>query len=150
MPGWLLSVLVAAALIIVFLTVVVLRNSSKTAPAQTAAAAPQTVTIQSPAVQSDPILRNLELTGLRLTEDAKQKPFVQCVVVNHSGADLGEISVKVNLRAAAKQEQEPIGTFAFKVSLGPYESKDIKAPLDTKLRVYEFPDWQFLRAELVP
>jgi hypothetical protein len=108
------------------------------------------VTIQSPAVQSNPVLRNLELTGLRLTEDAKQKPFVQCVVVNHSGADLGEISAKVNLRASANREQEPIGTFAFKVSLGPYESKDVKAPLDTTLRVYEFPDWQFLRAELMP
>ncbi len=145
-----LSILVAAALIIIFLTVVVLRNSSNAAPAQTTAAEPQTVTVQSPAVQSNPVLRNLELTGLRLTEDPKQKPFVEFVVVNHSAADLGEISAKVNLRAAAKQGQEPVGTFAFKASLGPYESKDIKAPLDTKMRVYELPDWQFLRVEIVP
>jgi hypothetical protein len=30
--------------------------------------------------------------------------------------------------------------------LGPWESKDVKAPLETALRVYELPDWQFLRA----
>jgi hypothetical protein len=55
--------------------------------------------------------------------------------------------VKVNLKAVARQSQELVGTFAFKISLGPYESKEIKAPLSTRLRVYELPDWQFLRAE---
>jgi len=74
---------------------------------------------------------------------------VQFVVVNQSGADLGDVTAKVDLRSIkAGPADPPVGTFTFKTSLGPYEAKDIKAPVDTKLRVYELPDWQFLRAEI--
>jgi hypothetical protein len=117
--------------------------------ASTTAAAPlEAPTSASPAVQPLAEFKNIELTGLRLTEDAKQKATVQCIVVNHSGADLGEISARVDLKAVTSKDQEPVGSFVFKTSLGPYESKDLKAPLTTKLRVYELPDWQFLRAEI--
>jgi hypothetical protein len=33
-------------------------------------------------------------------------------------------------------------------SLGPQEVKDISATALTKLRIYEMPDWQFIRAEV--
>lgn len=149
-PGWMLSLLVAAVLIIIGLTVVVVKDSGRAAPSQPAAAVLETPAGSPTASQTNPVFRNVELTGLRLTEDAKQKPFVQVVVVNHSGADLGDLNAKVNLKAGAKKDQEPVGTFTLKTSLGPYESKDVKAPLETKLRVYELPDWQFLRAEVLP
>ena len=29
-----------------------------------------------------------------------------------------------------------------------FEAKDISAPLKTKLRAYELPDWQFIKAEV--
>ena len=32
-------------------------------------------------------------------------------------------------------------------ALGPQEDHDVLATTKTKLRVYEMPDWQFLRAE---
>ena len=32
-------------------------------------------------------------------------------------------------------------------SLGPLEIKDISAKVTTKLRIYELPDWQFMRAD---
>jgi hypothetical protein len=149
-PGWLLSLLIGAVLIIVvWLTLLALRKSPDTAAAPAAASAP----IEAPgpaAAGSSPVLRNVELAGLRLIEDEKHKPFVQAIVVNHSAADLGELKAKVNLHSGAKQTQGPVGSFSFKASLGPYESKEIKAPLTTTLRVYELPDWQFLRAEIVP
>ena len=149
-PAWLVTLLVAAVLIIIGLTLVVLRNSNRTAAAAQSAAKP----LEAPgapvaAAQNGPF-RYVEFAGLRLTEDAKQKPFVQMLIVNHSGADLGELNTKINLRAVAQKTQEPVGTFAFKTTLGPYESKEVKAPLDTRLRVYELPDWQFLRAEVQP
>jgi hypothetical protein len=75
---------------------------------------------------------------------------VQFVVVNHSGLGLGRVAATVHLKAVARQAQEPVGTFSFETTLGPYEAKDLKVPLETKLRVYELPDWQFLRAELQP
>lgn len=149
-PGWLLSLLIGAVLIIVVgLTLFALRKSPDTAAAPAAASAP----LEAPgpaAAGTSAVLRNVELTGLRLIEDDKHKAFVQAVIVNHSAADLGELRAKVNLHSAAKQAQQPVGSFTFKASLGPYESKEVKAPLTTTLRVYELPDWQFLRAEIVP
>ncbi len=123
-------------------------------PDQQAAAEPAPV-LETPSGQplppasSEMVLKNLELTGLRLTEDPGQKTMVRVVVVNHSGADLGEVSATVHLMATVqnKKETEQVGTFALKTKLGPYESKDLKLPLATKLRVYELPDWQFLRAQ---
>jgi hypothetical protein len=42
-----------------------------------------------------------------------------------------------------------VGTFSFKVaSLGAYESKEMTGVLNTKLRVYELPDWQNLVADI--
>jgi len=31
---------------------------------------------------------------------------------------------------------------------GPQEIKDVTASTETKLRIYEMPDWQFIRAEV--
>jgi len=121
-----------------------------------AEAPPQEPAFQPPslpspeAVKTHPLARFLEVTGLRLSEDNQQKAFVQFLVVNHSAAAIGDLSADVNLKAVTiKGEQQPVGTFSFKLpSLGPYESKDLRAALDTRLRVYELPDWQFLRADL--
>jgi hypothetical protein len=143
-----MSVLIAAVLIIVGLTVILLTRS----PGNGSAPAPAAAALEKPAPaaisDANPTFRYVELTGLRLTEDEKHKAFVQVVVVNHSAGDLGAVAATVNLKAVAKQTEEAVGTFAFKTTLGPYESKEIKAPLATKLRVYELPDWQFLRVEL--
>ena len=34
-------------------------------------------------------------------------------------------------------------------SIGPYESREVKAVAETSLRAYELPDWQFLEARVV-
>ena len=62
-------------------------------------------------------------------------------------ADLaGTVSI---LGRTQKEGDEPVGRFTFKgISLGPYESKEGVAPVDTKLRVYELPDWQMTVAQL--
>lgn len=151
-PGWLMSLLFAGTFILVGLAAfLIFRSGPPAQPAPQPAAALETPAAQpSPAAQANPVLRNLELTGLRLTEDPKKKTFLQFVVVNHSGADLGELSLKVNLTAGtSRQGQAPVGTFEFKTALGPYEAKDLKVPVDTKLRVYELPDWQYLRTEII-
>jgi hypothetical protein len=148
LPGWAMSLLFAATFIILGLTaLLIFRQPGKEAAASAVAPleAPATATI---AIQPLAEFKNVELAGLRITEDSHQKPSVQCVVVNHSGADLGDITGRVELKAVTSKDQQPVGTFTFKASLGPYESKDVKEPLDTKLRVYELPDWQFLRAEI--
>jgi hypothetical protein len=69
--------------------------------------------------------------------------------VNHSEADIGDLGLKVTLTTtAAKPGDPPVGVFDAKVpTLGPQETKDVTATIPTKLRIYELPDWQFLRAE---
>jgi hypothetical protein len=83
-----------------------------------------------------------------VTEDDKQKPFVEFVVVNHSGADLGQLSLKGDLQGIAGHGMQTVGSFEFTTPLNAYESKEVKVPLATTLRVYELPDWQFLRAQI--
>jgi hypothetical protein len=148
-PGWALSLLFAAVFVIVGLTIILVKQTEKgrAAPPPKQSQTVAFENVSPPAVQSDPVLRNLEITGLRLTEDNQQKAFVQFVAINHSGADFGEVSAKVEVKAlTSKGGSDPVGTFSFKANLGPYESKDLKVPFETKLRVYELPDWQFLRA----
>ena len=97
-----------------------------------------------------PLAKYLELSGYRLSETAAGKVTVKFVVVNHSEADIGDLTLKIRLvTTAAKPEDPPITEFEAKVpSLGPQEVKDISATALTKLRIYEMPDWQFIRAEV--
>jgi hypothetical protein len=97
-----------------------------------------------------PLAKYLELSGYRLTENGVGKLTVKFVVVNHSEADIGDLTLKVRLvTTAAKPEDPPITEFEAKVpALGPQEIKDVSATATTKLRIYELPDWQFIRAEV--
>ena len=72
------------------------------------------------------------------------------LVVNHSSAEIADLAGAVTVWARTqKSEEERVGTFSFKLpSLGPNESRDMTAVLDTKLKVYELPDWQNLTSEV--
>jgi hypothetical protein len=96
------------------------------------------------------LLEYLEVTGLRLVEDKSKKSEVVFLVVNHSQAPLTDLSGTVALRpSTAKPGVGIVGIFAFEhVSLGPFESRELRAPLKTTLRPYELPDWEFLRTEI--
>jgi hypothetical protein len=96
-----------------------------------------------------PLGRHIELTGFRVTEDAKKNVQVRFLVVNHSAAEIGDLVLDVALRpSTASPGAEPISSFTAKVaSLGPHEAKDMTVNAKTALRAYELPDWQFLRAE---
>jgi hypothetical protein len=89
------------------------------------------------------------VVGIRLSESGAGKLKIRFAVVNHSDADLGELTLKVRLLAtAAKPEDPPIAAFESKIpALGPQEIQDVAATVPTKLRVYELPDWQFLKVD---
>ena len=96
-----------------------------------------------------PLTKYLELVGFRMSEAGVGKLKIKFSAINHSNADLGDIEVKVKLTTtAAKPGDEPVATFDAKIpSLGPEETKDVTVTVPTKLRIYELPDWQFLRGE---
>lgn len=84
-----------------------------------------------------------------MREKSPGKLDVSFVVINHSDADLGDLSLIVNVRTtAAKPDDPPLLTFPAKVtSLGPQEMKQVTTTVPSKLRVYELPDWQFVRTD---
>jgi hypothetical protein len=98
---------------------------------------------------SNPIAKYIELVGLRVTERSAGHLIVQFGVVNHSDADVGDVKMTVNLSTtAAKPGDPPLITFPAQVpGLGPNELKDVSVEVPIKLRVYELPDWQFLKAD---
>jgi hypothetical protein len=97
-----------------------------------------------------PLAKYLELVGFRLSEKGAGKVAIKFAVVNHSEADMGDLNLKIRLTTTASTKEEPpITEFEVKVpSLGPQELKDVAATGTTKLRVYELPDWQFIRADV--
>jgi hypothetical protein len=96
--------------------------------------------------KTSPLLRQIEIGGVRLTQNNAGKTEVRFLVINHSGAEIAGLGGTVVLQArTSKRDEEPIGAFSFKIPLlGPYESKESSAIVDTKLKVYELPDWQNL------
>jgi hypothetical protein len=98
---------------------------------------------------SNPFAKYLELVGFRTIEKSPGHLEVRFAVVNHSEADLGELKMDVNVRTTtAKSDDPPLLTFSITVpSLGPSELKPVVIDVPTKLRVYELPDWQFLKPD---
>ena len=95
-----------------------------------------------------PLAKNLELGGFRIGEPKPGFARLKFNVVNHSQADLGDLEMNVSLVAVgAKPDDPPLCVVKVKVpSLGPEESKAVEVTTPTKLRVYELPDWQYIRA----
>jgi len=104
---------------------------------------------KSPATPN-PLQKYVEVSGIRFVETPQHETEARFVVINHSGADITDLAGTVNiLGRTAKSEEEAAGTFSFKMaSLKPYESKEAVAPLTTKLKPYELPDWQNVSAEV--
>jgi hypothetical protein len=92
----------------------------------------------------------IEVVGIRLVQDPKKKPIAKFVVVNHSNAELTDLTANVTIWAStSRSEEDSVGTFSFKLpSIAANESKDMTAAFTTKLKMYEMPDWQNATAEV--
>jgi hypothetical protein len=126
-----------------------LGGCSSPAPQATTKQGPAEVTGPATTTSKHPLAKYIELAGFRLAESKPGQLEVKFVAINHSEADLGEVGLTIRLKTtAAKPEDPPVAEFMAKVpSLGPLEIQDISAKVSTKLRIYELPDWQFMRAE---
>ncbi len=93
---------------------------------------------------ASPLSKFVEVVGIRLVQDSRRKPQARFVVINHSLNSLDEMTATVTLWASTtRSEEDSIGNFTFKVpSLPGNGSKEMTAPLSTKLKFYELPDWQ--------
>jgi hypothetical protein len=148
LPTWLLAVLFAFAFLgvgsAVYFAVQYFRGGT-----QAASATAQSAATKIPAKQN-PLQKYVEVSGIRFVESPKHQTEARFVVINHSDADITDLAGTVNIWGrTAKSEEEAAGTFSFKLaSLKPNESQEATAPLSTKLKVYELPDWQNVSADV--
>jgi hypothetical protein len=151
-PGRTMSPTVVAILAAVgmaaLLAVLYLFILPKGGSAQKAAEAPKLEAPSTPATagagSKHPLAKHLEVAGVRLTHTGKGRVDIQYMVINHSAADLPDLTLNVAIRSGDKVFFE----FPAKVpSLGPFESKDLKASVTTDLKPYELPDWQMMRPQ---
>ena len=118
-----------------------------------AAAQPAAAPVENPAAQGNakphPLAKYLELAGMRFVGD-KNKTEARFLLINHSEAEITNFAANVIIRIRSqKPEEEPVGTLSFKIAdVGPNESKEVTAPLTTRMKIYELPDWQFLVTDL--
>ena len=148
-PGWLISFLVMATLLVAGIAVVfyLLPASHTTADAKSAAPEP----VVTPAVEpSHPLAQYIEVTGIRFVMDLTKKSEIHYLVVNHSGSELTDMTVFVTVRAAnAKAGQPPLCRFSFRsAGLGPFESKEMTSPIEKLAHPVTLPDWHDLRADV--
>ena len=148
LPSWLITLLVFGGLLglwaaFYFLYLPSSKREKESATEQQATAEPG-----KPAAKPNPLTKNLEIAGLRVSEDARQKIQVRMIVINHSAADLGDVKLNITLTSnPATGAPSTVASFPLSVSdLGPMEAKEVKGAFNTKLRAYEVPDWQFLKA----
>jgi hypothetical protein len=148
-PAWLLTIVFALAIFGVVSGVYWLVGASKEGPA-TAATPVAAVGTPAPVAgaRQSPFQKYIEISGVRFLEDAKKKPQVKFVVTNHSGAEITGLTANVTVWARTQKSEEQAGTFSFATSVGAFETKDVTAPLTTKLAMIELPDWQNTRTEI--
>jgi hypothetical protein len=148
MPTWLLTILCTAGFALVVVGAYWLFGSHKTS------ATPST-TVESaaakPGAPVSPWQKFIEVSGVRLQENPKKKSeiMVKFLLTNHSESDLRDLAGNVTIWAGTKKSDEDAqGTFAFKTDIGPYDSKELTVPFNTKLKVYELPDWNVMSTDL--
>lgn len=133
--------------IVVSLTLAACSPTPDTKPAKsTAPLAPPGAAV---AINKHPLAKYIEVDGFRIEESGVGKLKITFGVINHSQADIGDLGLKIRVTtSAAKPDDPPVAEFDVKIeSLGPLENKDVSVTVPTKMRVYELPDWQFLRAQ---
>ena len=103
-----------------------------------------------PGAKTNPLQKYIEISGVRFVQDPKRKITVaRFIITNHSEADLSGLAGNVTIWGRTKKSEEDAqGTFSFTTNLGPFESKEITAPLNTKLKIYELPDWQNITTDV--
>jgi hypothetical protein len=99
---------------------------------------------------TNPLQKYIEVVGIRLVQDARHRPQARFVVVNHSNTELNDLNANVTIWAStSRSEEDSVGTFSFKLgTIAGNESKEMTEPLNTKLKIYELPDWQNATAEV--
>jgi hypothetical protein len=144
LPVWALTIMFALAVGGVVSGIYWLLQGGK---AQTGTGPAPTAAVENPAAKPgakpNPLQKYIEVSGVRFVQNAKKKTEARFVLINHSEADISGLAGNVTIWGRTrKSEEDAQGSFSFNTNLGPFESKELTVPMDTKLKIYELPDWQ--------
>ena len=97
-----------------------------------------------------PLSKTIEVTGFRFVLDLNGKSEIHYLVVNHSAAQFGGVTVYVTLHGAdPRPGQPPVARFSFRApDMGPYSSREMTSPIERISRPVTLPDWQDMHAEV--
>jgi hypothetical protein len=142
-PTWLMTVVFAAIAGALLYGLYSLVGSGHTG---SQAAAPPAA-VENPAAAkagaNSPLQKYIEISAIRFVEGPKKNIAVKFTVTNHSDADATGLAGTVKILARTqKSEEDAVGTFSFTADVPAQASKEVTAPLSTKLKMYELPDWQ--------
>jgi hypothetical protein len=99
--------------------------------------------------KANPLQRYIEVAGVRFVQDVKKNTMAKFLLINHSEADFSILAANVTVWGRTqKSEEDAEGSFSFTTNLGPLESKELSVPVNTKLQIYELPDWQNVTLDL--
>jgi hypothetical protein len=151
--SWPISLLVA--IIVILGAVALFQNAtqdraamadSSAAPVQTTKAAPAPLRV----VQEHPAARSVEVAGIRLVTGPNRKPQLEYIVINHSSSELTGLNIRIAVRSVEALEDAPLFSVSNVVaSLGPNQSKEVRAEVDSSIQPSSIPDWQSLRTEVL-
>ncbi|MFN0101213.1 MAG: hypothetical protein ACKV2U_03875 [Bryobacteraceae bacterium] len=100
------------------------------------------------AQSTHPLAKYVEVTGIRLRLPRAGQAEVQLVVVNHSAAEIADLSMDVVV--GGRGSSKDVAAFPVKVKrLSPFGSAEVSAKAKTGMSAMDLPDWQFLEARVV-
>ena len=145
-PTWLLAIAFTLAFVGLILGIYWLVNTlhGHPQPASSSADAGAAAPAAAPGGQEHPYQKYIEIGGLRFAEDPKNKTqlVAQFILVNHSGALMNGLTGTATVWSKTSAGgQDMMGTFTFKTDMKGLESKELSAPLNTKFKIYELPDF---------
>ena len=156
-PGWLISLvlmvgipIMGAGILFYFQPLGHSSAEAKPLPPETPVATPPPTSQPVSQTPSHPLAQFIEVTGFRIVVDYNKKSEIHYLVINHSGAEISDVTVFVTLRAAnAKQGQPPLCRFSFRApAVGPFESKEMTSPIEKLSKSISLPEWQDLKSEI--
>jgi len=101
-------------------------------------------------VEEHPAARSVEVAGVRVVTGANKRPQLQFLVINHSSAELTGLNIRIGVRSVDASQDAPLFTVSSMLaSLGPNQSKEIRADLDPSISPSVIPDWHSLRTDIL-
>jgi hypothetical protein len=107
------------------------------------ASSPELEKVTAANAKAHPLSKHIELTGFRLREPKPGRVEVKLVLVNHGAAEIANLQMQVVLIAKGTEKQVAAFPLAAK-KIAPFSSAELTTLVNTSMRAYELPDWQFI------